>query len=74
VQRNARKALPALFTLPDDALVRRGQIIPNPLPISAPTLWRWIRDGKFPPPEDINGLPMWRAGVIRKALQAKDVA
>jgi prophage regulatory protein len=68
-KRGPRKPLPAFADLPDDAFVRRKQFIPNPLPISAATLWRWIRDGKFPAPEDVNGLPMWRARVIREALK-----
>ena len=67
-----RKALPSLSVLPDDAFARRAQIIPNPLPISAPTLWRWIKAGKFPAPKIIGGCPMWRVGVVREFLERGD--
>lgn len=33
-------------------------------PWSATTLWRKIRDGKFPPPVVIAGIPCWPVDVL----------
>jgi predicted DNA-binding transcriptional regulator AlpA len=31
------------------------------------TLWRWVRDGKLPQPQYLNGKRVWRAGDILEA-------
>lgn len=31
------------------------------------TLWRWVRDGKLPPPQYLNGQRVWRASDILEA-------
>lgn len=31
------------------------------------TLWRWVRDGKLPAPQYLNGQRVWRAGDVLEA-------
>lgn len=66
--------------LPDSAYLRAAQLVqspkhPNnlaPLPFSAPTLWRKVKDGSFPAPVKLSaGVTAWRLGAIRSWLAAK---
>lgn len=63
--RGPRKPAPRVDTLPDSAYVRRDQILRDVLPIGPVTLWRWVREKKFPAPDRINGMPFWPVGRIR---------
>ncbi|MCF8209064.1 MAG: AlpA family phage regulatory protein [Rhodoferax sp.] len=59
--------------LPKTGFIRQRQLIPKIIPVSAPTLWRWVKSGHFPAPvklganttawktEDIN---RWMAGRV----------
>ena len=38
------------------------------------TIWRWVRNGKFPVPFDLNGNPAWRAGRIDEWLENRPAA
>lgn len=49
----------------------RGPTRPRPakkgmVPVTYPTLWRWVRDGNFPAPVRLSpsGPPFWRASDI----------
>lgn len=37
------------------------------------TIWRWVRDDKFPAPIDLNGNPAWLANVIDEWLESRPV-
>lgn len=66
--------------LPDSAFVREAQLVqspkrpdsPNPLPFSAPTLWRKVKDGSFPKPYKLGQrITCWRVGDIRAWMTAQ---
>ncbi|TAI63411.1 AlpA family phage regulatory protein [Bradyrhizobium sp. Leo170] len=46
--------------------IRPSQLIKERfVPFSAPTLWRKVKNGKFPQPVKINGVTAWPLSVIR---------
>ena len=67
--------------LPDSAWLRESQLVrsPNnpdsaiaPLPFSAPTLWRKVKDGTFPKPTKLSTrVTAWQAGQVRAWMQAQ---
>ena len=68
--------------LPDDALLRRKQLVPNRkhperaalLQINVSTLDRWVAKGTFPKPLRIGGVSCWRVRDVRAWLNAQTVA
>lgn len=74
---------PSVFdALPDSAYVREAQLVqspkrpdnPAPLPFSAPTLWRKVKNCTFPAPHKLSErVTAWKVGEIRAwmAAQAK---
>jgi prophage regulatory protein len=45
---------------PSNGYLRIAQII-ELIPISKPTVWRWVRDGKFPAPIKLShGVTVWK--------------
>lgn len=70
--------------LPDSAWLREAQLVrsannPNsaiaPLPFSAPTLWRKVKDGTFPKPSKLSArVTAWQAGQVRAWMQAQVTA
>lgn len=60
--------------LPDSAFVRLSQLVGNPntgslgiLHLSRTTLWRMVRDERFPSPVHISsGITAWRVADVRK--------
>lgn len=59
-------------TLPDGAFVRQSQLVQSPatpaapLPFSAPTLWRKVKDGTFPKPVKLSArVTAWQVGAVR---------
>ena len=79
VQR-ATAQIPNFDDLPDSAMARQSQLIrdpkhptrPSPLPFSAATLWRKVRDGEFPAPVKLGpAISAWRVGDVRQWLQAQ---
>ena len=70
--------------LPDSAWLRESQLVrsPNnpdsevaPLPFSAPTLWRMVKDGRFPKPTKLSArVTAWQAGQVRAWMQAQAAA
>lgn len=64
--------------LPDSAYVRLTQLVGNPrtgglglLQISRTTLWRMVRDERFPSPIHLSiGVTAWRVADVRKWLEA----
>ena len=35
------------------------------------TIWRWVRDGKFPVPFDLNGHPAWLARTVDEWIESR---
>jgi predicted DNA-binding transcriptional regulator AlpA len=44
----------------------RAKEIRNRYSFSDPTLFRWCNSGKFPKPEYLNGMRVWRQSVVEK--------
>lgn len=61
-------------------LVRLSQIASTPtkagiLPVSPATVWRWVRDGKFPQPFKLSaGVTAWYAADVEKFIAARSAA
>lgn len=50
-------------------IIRLADIASTPvkrgiLPVSPATIWRWVRDGKFPQPFKIGSITAWHAAEI----------
>jgi hypothetical protein len=65
-------------SLPESGFVRESQLVQNPkrpipnplLPFSSSTLWRAVRNKKFPAPVKLTkGVTAWRVSDIRGYLQ-----
>ena len=68
--------------LPDSAFIREAQLvqspkrpgIPAPLPFSAPTLWRMVKNSTFPAPVKLSTrVTAWTVGSVRRWM-AEQVA
>ena len=66
--------------LPDSAFIRESQLVqspkrpdsPAPLPFSAPTLWRKVKDGTFPKPVKLSErVTAWNVGIVRAWMAAQ---
>ncbi|MEI8169834.1 MAG: AlpA family phage regulatory protein [Rhodoferax sp.] len=60
-------------TLPKSAFARQSQLVQSPatpaapLPFSAATLWRKVKDGSFPKPVKLSErVTAWRVGDVRE--------
>jgi predicted DNA-binding transcriptional regulator AlpA len=53
--------------LPDDAVVRLP-IVRALYGVSAPTVWRWSKDGRLPAPIKRGGVTGWQVGALRAAM------
>ena len=82
VQR-ATAPIPNFDDLPDSAMARQSQLIrdpkhptrPSPLPFSAATLWRKLREGSFPEAVKLgDAITAWRVGDVRAWLRAQSEA
>jgi prophage regulatory protein len=59
----------SLNDLADDAYIRIGQIVPNLVPISRATLWRYVRAKKFPAPRKLGAnVTAWRVIEVKQWL------
>lgn len=66
-QSKASDGLALLVVAPDTAHVRRHTVLAS-LGISETTLWRRIRENKFPAPKFDGRLAFWTAAQVRAAL------
>lgn len=68
--------------LPETGFVRIRQLVGDPhaevptpalIPVNASTIWRWIKDGRFPLPVRLGGsnVTVWRAEDIRAWVDAQ---
>jgi predicted DNA-binding transcriptional regulator AlpA len=64
------EALRDFDSLPDIALVRLPTVQSLCGGCSAPTIWRWVRDGRLPKPRRLSpGITGWNVGELRAALR-----
>ena len=77
-------SIPALFdALADTAFIRVSQLVQNPkrpnapapLPFSAPTLWRKVKNKTFPQPVRLSErVTAWKVGDVRAWIAAQTSA
>lgn len=75
----AQIALPDFDRLPDSALARQSQLVPNKrypgaptvLPFSQATLWRRVADGSFPAPVRMGRITAWKVSDVRAWLSSQ---
>ena len=69
--------------LPDSAFIRESQLVqspkrpdtPVPLPFSAPTLWRKVKNQTFPAPVKLSErVTAWNVGAVRAWMTAQATA
>lgn len=73
---------PSVFdAMADGAYIREAGLVPSPkrpgipapLPFSAPTLWRKVREGTFCPPYKLSErVTAWKVGEVRAWLAAQE--
>lgn len=75
--------IPLFDAMPDSGYVRESQLVqspkrpgvPVPLPFSAPTLWRMVKNKNFPAPIKLSErVTAWRVGTVRDWLTAQAAA
>jgi prophage regulatory protein len=80
VAKAAGAVIPSFDSLPDSAFIREARLVqssvrpdtPAPLPFSAPTLWRKVKDGSFPKPVKLSArVTAWNVGDIRAWIAAQ---
>jgi prophage regulatory protein len=73
-------AIPSFDELPDSAFIREAQLVQSPkrpgstapLPFSAPTLWRKVKNGTFVKPVKLSDrVTAWKVGDVRAWLVAQ---
>lgn len=61
--------------LPDSAFVRQAQLLGSVLPFSGTTLWRMVKEAKFPSPVKLGtGVTAWRVGTVRAWLREREAS
>ena len=61
--------------IPITGYLRQSQLVGSILPIGATTLWRWVKEGKFPQPIKLSTrVTVWRAEDVRAWLDQQKVA
>ena len=56
--------------LEPDRLIGRKELC-RFLGVSYPTVWKWLRAGKFIPAIDCNGIPKWQLSAVRSWVNAQ---
>ena len=74
----SKQTIPSFDALPDGAYIRASRLvidpkrpdIPAPVPFSAPTLWRKVKNKTFPSPVKLSDrVTAWRVGDVREWLK-----
>jgi prophage regulatory protein len=61
--------------VPHAGYLRQAQLLGPILPIGATTLWRWVKQGKFPAPIKLSErVTVWRVEDVRAWMDAQQVA
>ena len=77
------KTVSVFDNLPDSAFIRESQLVqspkrpgnPAPLPFSAPTLWRKVKNRTFPAPVRLSErVTAWNVGDVRSWIAAQSNA
>ena len=77
------RAIPSFDALADNAFIREAQLVqspkrpdrPAPLPFSAPTLWRKVKNQTFPAPVKLSErITAWKVGEVRAWIKAQTLA
>ena len=75
--------IPSFDALPDSALIRESQLVQSPkrpdraapLPFSAPTLWRKVKNQTFPAPVKLSErITAWKVSEVRAWINAQTTA
>lgn len=55
----------------EDALIRQAQLISAVIPVGRTTLWRMVKEKRFPEPRKLPGhhVTYWRVGDVRAWLK-----
>jgi prophage regulatory protein len=63
-----------MYQLPETGYLRQAQLIPVIVPVSAATLWRWVKAGKFPAPVKLSErVTAWSVESVRAWLESHKV-
>jgi prophage regulatory protein len=58
--------------LPPKGFIRIKNLVPGIVPVSAPTLWRWVAAGQFPKPVKLgSNTTAWACSSVQSWLDAK---
>ena len=69
-----QQEIPSFDELPNSAFIREAQLVQSPkrpertapLPFSAPTLWRMVKESRFPKPVKLGPrVTAWRVSDVR---------
>ncbi|TAM39969.1 MAG: AlpA family phage regulatory protein [Burkholderiaceae bacterium] len=75
-------AIPSFDALPDSAFIRESHLVQSPkrpdraapLPFSAPTLWRKVKNQTFPAPVKLSErITAWKVADVRAWIKAQTV-
>lgn len=62
--------------LPPSGYIRQSQLIPQVIPISPATLWRWVKTGQFVAPVKLGGpgsnVTAWKCEDVRRWMDSKE--
>ncbi|HEX7687954.1 MAG TPA: AlpA family phage regulatory protein [Burkholderiaceae bacterium] len=54
------------------AFFREAQLVPNVIPVSPATLWRWVREGNFPKPVRLSSrITAWRVEDVERWIASR---
>jgi predicted DNA-binding transcriptional regulator AlpA len=67
--RAPRRPLPRFEELDDSAYCKASQIKGHVVPIGTVTMWRWVKEGRFPAPIRVGSGTYWQVGAIRAWLR-----
>ena len=76
-------AIPSFDALPDSAFIRESHLVQSPkwperatpLPFSAPTLWRKVKNQTFPKPHRLSErITAWKVADVRAWINAQTLA
>jgi prophage regulatory protein len=79
----SNQRIPSFDSLPDGAYIRASRLVidpkrpevPAPLPFSAPTLWRKVKENTFPQPVKLSDrVTAWNVGEVRAWLMQRTMS
>ncbi len=63
-----------LGALPASAYIRQSRLLAQVVPVSAATLWRWVKAEKFPQPVKLSDrVTAWRTDDVREWMKTRVV-